>query len=170
MLFRRYGPLVRQLGKRILRDEAEADDLVQEAFFYLYRRSELYDRAKGPARSWILQVAYTQALLRRRKLKGHGLYLLKDSVNLEEQVCSNDRGVQSERTVEVIAVRRIWKKVGEDLTECQRQTLGLHFIEGYTFQEIAGKLGQSYANVRNHYYRGLEKLRQHLAPGVANRQ
>jgi len=46
----------------------------------------------------------------------------------------------------------------------------LHFFEGYTFNEIAEKLGQSYANVRNHHYRGLEKLRKHLTDSELNRR
>jgi RNA polymerase sigma-70 factor (ECF subfamily) len=46
------------------------------------------------------------------------------------------------------------------LTEDQRNTLSLHFFEGYTFDEIAVKLDQSVGNIRNHYYRGLERLRK----------
>jgi DNA-directed RNA polymerase specialized sigma24 family protein len=74
-LFRRYSRLVHHVGRRILREPAEADDLVQEVFLYIHRKSALFDSSKGPARSWIIQVAYTQALLRRRELKSHGFYL-----------------------------------------------------------------------------------------------
>jgi len=54
------------------------------------------------------------------------------------------------------------------LTEEQQETLRLHFFEGYTFAEIAVRLGQSYSNVRNHHYRGLEKLRKYLAENPLN--
>ena len=54
-----------------------------------------------------------------------------------------------------------WRNVWDSLTECQRETLRLHFYEGFTFTEIAEKLGQSCVNIRHHYYRGLEKLRKH---------
>ena len=53
----------------------------------------------------------------------------------------------------------------DTLTEDQRNTLSLHFYEGYTFAEIASKLDQSLGNIRNHYYRGLEKLRKQVFPG-----
>ncbi|MGA2814413.1 MAG: sigma factor, partial [Candidatus Acidiferrum sp.] len=66
LLFRRHAHLVRNLGWRILRDKAEADDLIQEVFLYIHRKSALFDSSKGSARSWIVQVAYTQAFLRRR--------------------------------------------------------------------------------------------------------
>jgi RNA polymerase sigma-70 factor (ECF subfamily) len=53
----------------------------------------------------------------------------------------------------------------DTLTEDQSNTLRLHFYEGYTFAEIATKLDQSFGNVRNHYYRGLDRLRKQLFPG-----
>jgi RNA polymerase sigma-70 factor (ECF subfamily) len=56
------------------------------------------------------------------------------------------------------------------LSEEQRETLRLHFFEGFTFEEIAEKLGQSYSNVRNHHYRGLEKFRKYLSEGALNRR
>jgi RNA polymerase sigma-70 factor (ECF subfamily) len=54
------------------------------------------------------------------------------------------------------------QKVFEDLSENQRRTLKLFFIEGYTLDEIAGKLGQSRGNVKHHYFRGLDRLRKEL--------
>jgi len=63
-----------------------------------------------------------------------------------------------------------WRQAIEALSEEQRETLRLHFFEGYTFAEIADKLGQSYANIRNHHYRGLEKLRKHLASDQLERR
>jgi len=46
------------------------------------------------------------------------------------------------------------------LTPTQRVTLELHFFEGYTFREIAEITEQSLGNVRNHYYRGVVRLRE----------
>ena len=75
VLFRRYAHLVRNVGQRVLRDKAEADDLVQKVFLYIHLKSSLFDSAKGSASSWIVQVTYTQALLRRRRLKSQGFYM-----------------------------------------------------------------------------------------------
>jgi RNA polymerase sigma-70 factor (ECF subfamily) len=171
LLFQRCAYPVRNIGQRVLRDKAEADDLVQEVFLYIHRKSTLFDSSKGSARSWIIQVAYTQAFLRRRHLKAQGFYLsgIPDKPAECHQPVS-DGGADYDRTVEGLFGRNRWKKVVEDLTEDQRETLRLHFFEGHTFAEIAEKLGQSYANVRNHHYRGLEKLRSHLAEDELNRR
>ena len=164
-LFRKHARAVRAVGKRILRDDAEAEDLVQEVFLYVLRKCSLFDPVKGSARSWLIQVAYTQALMRRRKLKSLGFY--ETVVPKEGPDVSSPPG---HHTFSGVLGLRRRNGFGVRLSFDQQRVLRLHFIEGYTFQEIAGKLGQSYANVRNHYYRGLEKLRRHLAPGVANRR
>ena len=170
LLFRRYARPVRNVGQRILRDKAEAEDLVQEVFLYIHRKSALFDSSKGPASSWIVQVAYTQALLRRRRLKSQGFYLSGITDKPVECDHADDKGAHYDHTVEGLFGRNGWKKIVEDLTPDQRETFRLHFFEGYTFTEIAEKLGQSYANVRNHHYRGLEKLRSHLAEDELNRR
>ncbi len=73
-LFRRHARAIHAVGKRVLRDAAEAEDLVQEVFLYVFVKRDLYDSSKGSARSWLFQIAYTQAFLRRRKLRSLGLY------------------------------------------------------------------------------------------------
>jgi RNA polymerase sigma-70 factor (ECF subfamily) len=168
-LFHRYASSLRNIGRRILRDNAEADDLVQEVFLYLYKKWNIFDSHKGSARSWIFQVAYTQAFLRRRELKAHGFYL--SGIPEKRVECNqgwNREGANYDHTVEGLFGRSGWKRIVEELTEDQRETLRLHFFEGLTFAEIAEKLGQSHHNIRNHHYRGLEKLRKQMAKNVLN--
>ena len=161
VLFRRYAGHIRNIGWRILRDAGEADDLVQEVFLYVFRKGRLYDPSKGPARSWLMQVAYTQAFLRRRTLTSHGFYTPAVTDRPAETEPSLVQVVHPDYTVEGFFGRNGWKKVWDSLTEYQRETLRLRFYEGCTFAEIAEKLGQSYVNIRHHYYRGLEKFRKH---------
>ena len=170
LLFRRYAHPIRSVGQKILRDKVEADDLVQEVFLYIHRKSALFDSSKGSARSWIIQVAYTQALLRRRQLKSQGFYLSGIVDRPVECEQTSDLGADYDHTVEGLFGRNGWKRIVEDLTEDQRETFWLHFFEDYTFTEIAEKLGQTYANVRNHHYRGVEKLRKQLARDELNRR
>jgi len=168
-LFRRHAPTVFAIGRRILRNTTEAEDLVQDVFLYVFKKSSVYDSTKGSARSWLFQVAYTQALLRRRKLASRGFYESTDS-GAERQEPYGESGSAYESTVEGLFGRNAWKAVLDDLSNDQEDVLRLHFFEGYTFVEIAEKLGQSFANVRNHHYRGLEKLRKYLAGTELNRR
>ena len=160
-LFRRYARSVYSVGHKILRDSAEAEDFVQEVFLYVHRKTQLFDPTKGSGRSWIFQVAYTQAFIRRRQLQSHGFYasLITDRPIENDQF--NPEDTHYHLTIESFFGRNGWKNACNSLTECQQETLRLHFYEGCTFTEIAEKLGQSYVNIRHHYYRALEKLRKH---------
>jgi RNA polymerase sigma-70 factor (ECF subfamily) len=169
-LFHRFARPVRAVGRRILQNDAEADDLVQEVFLYIHRKARLFDRSKGGAQSWIFQVAYTQAFIRRRQLKSIGFYASGIADTALENGSATNPGADYDQTVEALFGRSGWKQVLDSLTHEQKETLRLHFYEGYTFAEIAEKLGQSYANVRHHHYRGLEKLRKRLTDDGLSRR
>jgi len=163
ILFRRYARLVRGIAHRILRSAAEADDLVQEVFLFLFRKGTLFDPALGSARSWIVQVTYDRAIDRRRYLASRHFY---NSVELDEGIIgANNLRLEIafyEQSIEGILGREILKRIEDALSEDQRRTINLHFFEGYTLDEIAGLIGQTIGNVRNHYYRGLEKMRRQI--------
>lgn len=165
LLFRRYARLVRTIANRILRNGAEADDLLQELFLFIYRKSATFDQSKSSARSWIVQMAYHRSIDRRRYLEGRHFYT---QVNLTEAAevigpCA-EHGASRECSEELVGKTTVQGLLAP-LTEDQRNTLSLHFYEGYTFAEIASKLDQSLGNIRNHYYRGLEKLRKQMFSG-----
>jgi RNA polymerase sigma-70 factor (ECF subfamily) len=161
LLFQRYSQLVRIVSLRILRDEAEADDLMQDLFLFIYREAGVYDTSKSSARSWVVQMTYRRAISRRRYLTARGHYK-----NAELDCCvpgfagAATPGYDS--SIEALFGREGLKKVMGELTAEQHETLRLHFYEGYTLAEVGKKLGQSLGNVRHHYYRGLEKLRKQV--------
>ena len=61
-LFRRYARIVRAVAYRVLRDASEAEDLLQDLFILIKRKCDMFDPSRGPARFWILQMAYHCAL------------------------------------------------------------------------------------------------------------
>jgi len=157
-LFRRYARLVRGVAYRILRDTSEADDLLQDVFLFLHRKSELFDPSKSSARSWIVQITYSRAIDRRRYLLSRHFYTRVDL----EDVIREQRDPTLGDVLSAIVDRTDAYKLFESLSENQRHTLQLFFFEGDTLEEIALKLGQTRGNIKNHYFRGLEKLRKLL--------
>jgi RNA polymerase sigma-70 factor, ECF subfamily len=161
LLFRRYNRVVRYICQRILRDKSEAEDLTQDVFLYLHRKSGIFDSSKGSAASWIVQMAYHRAFERRRYLAGRHYYDVED---IHDSVC-HVRGkltVEGDYSPEAVFGRNGLEKVLKTLSVDQRETLRLYFFEGYTLAEISVKLGQPLGNVRHHYYRGLDKLRKQM--------
>jgi hypothetical protein len=61
-LFRRYARLVRSIGYKILRDDSEADDLLQDVFLFIHQKSAAFDGSRSSARSWIVAMAYQRAI------------------------------------------------------------------------------------------------------------
>jgi RNA polymerase sigma-70 factor, ECF subfamily len=160
-LFQRHRQVVRAIAARILRDAAEAEDLVQDLFLYLQRRCTIFDSSKSSARSWIIQMTYHRAIERRRYLTSRQFYSREDGEGMRNSVVGIPTGESDYSAAEVFG-RNGLEKVFESLTADQRETLKLYFFEGYTLAEIAVKLGQPHANVRHHYYRGLGKLRKQM--------
>jgi len=160
-LFQRYARLVRSVAARILRDAAEADDLVQDLFLFIQRKCMIFDNTKSSARSWIIQMAYHRAIERRRYLTTRQFYARTELENNTSQVVGTPTG-ESDYSAEAVFERNGLGKVLKSLTEDQRETLRLHFFDGYTLREIGEKVGQPLANVRHHYYRGLDKLRKQM--------
>jgi RNA polymerase sigma-70 factor (ECF subfamily) len=161
ILFRRYSRLVWSIAERILKDSAEAEDVMQELFLCIQRKAHVFDSAKGPARTLIMHMTYQRAISRRRYLASRQFY---GNSNLEGNVTriAAPRIEHYDDSVEAHMGRDGLKAVLADLSEDQRETLRLHFFEGYTLSEIAQKYGQPLGNIRHHYYRGLEKLRKHM--------
>jgi RNA polymerase sigma-70 factor (ECF subfamily) len=161
ILFRRYARMVRAVTCRILRDESEADDLVQEVFLFVYQKVRLFDSERGSARSWIVQVAYHRAIDRRRYLTTRHFYTRLELDEATAQVHGPNRGTGFyERSVEGVLGRDKARKLAESLSGDQRRVLELYFYEGHTLEEIAKEMKQTVGNIRNHYYRGLEKMRR----------
>jgi RNA polymerase sigma-70 factor (ECF subfamily) len=165
-LFRRYARIVRGVAYRVLRDTSEADDLIQDLFLLVHRDCKNFDSSKGSARFWILQMAYRRAISRRRYLTSRHFYTQLDLEDAANQLADpRTKAGQLEDSMDTRLGNGSLHKVFETLSENQRQTLRLFFIEGYTLDEIAAKLGQSRGNVKHHYFRGLEKLRKELLGG-----
>src|SRR5580704_11546839 len=142
ILFRRHARAVRNVASRILRNEAEADDLVQEVFLFIFRKAALFDATQGPARSWIFQVAYHRAFDRRRYLTSRHFYT---SQNLEEtgRFLADSRVELPfhELSMEGILGKQLTARFNARLTPEQRETIRLFFFEGYALKEIAQLTG-----------------------------
>jgi RNA polymerase sigma-70 factor (ECF subfamily) len=160
-LFERYERVVRSVAARILRDSSEAEDLVQDLFLFLQRKCAIFDSSKCSARSWIVQMAYHRAIERRRYLATRQFYSHTEIENTAKHVVGNPTA-ESDYSPEAVFGRNGLNKVLESLSEDQRETLRLHFFDGYTLMEIGQKLGQPLGNVRHHYYRALDKLRKQM--------
>ncbi|MBI3661729.1 MAG: RNA polymerase sigma factor [Acidobacteria bacterium] len=160
LLFHRYFRQVFSVSFRILRDRAETEDILQEVFLCIYMQQERFDPARGSVRTWILQFAYFKALLRRRYLRIRNFY--------KQEEVSEGREIRRTHSPEPHGMSPAeWARYVETgigaLNPKQRRVIELVHFEGYTLQESSEILGETLANARNLYYRGLKALRNFLS-------
>jgi RNA polymerase sigma-70 factor (ECF subfamily) len=156
-LFQRYNRLTFAIGCRILRDPGEAEDLVQEVFLRLHSRENTFDASKGSARTWLVQMVYRRAFDRRAYLHRRHFYHGTDEAAYANAV-SGAKSLETD-VVERLTAQQL-RAAFSELTDNQRATLEQYFFEGLKLGEIAERSGEDLKNVRHHYYRGLERLRQ----------
>jgi RNA polymerase sigma-70 factor (ECF subfamily) len=156
LLLKRYGRLAYTIGCRILRDEGEAEDLVQEVFLRLHAEDSTFDAAKGSARTWMVQMIYRRAFDRRAYLIRRHFYNGTDA--LEHANAISGAKNPEEDVIDRLTAQQLRETFGE-LSDKQRETLELFFFEGLTLAEIAELKGEDVKNVGHHYYRGLDRLR-----------
>jgi RNA polymerase sigma-70 factor (ECF subfamily) len=157
VFFRRYSRLVFGIALGIVCDRGEAEDVVQEVFFYLYRKAKVFDASKGTAKSWIVQVAYHRAFDRRAYLNRRGFYSGTEIESLDDTLLGE---TDLDREIGAKLNREQLEKAFEELPEMQRRTLELFFFAGLDLREISEKLNEPWGNIRHHFYRGLERLRK----------
>jgi RNA polymerase sigma-70 factor (ECF subfamily) len=162
MLFRRYHRLILSICKKILRDREEAEDVMQDVFFEMFRRADRFDPAKGKLKPWLIQLGYSRALNRRQHL------LLRHFYDTARSFSGQSNALEPNYTPDcLIGLKteertRILERAMEQLTPRQRQTIELAYFKGMFINEIADRMGETPVNTRNHYYRGLKKIRQIL--------
>lgn len=157
LLYARYSRLVFGIALRILNDKSEAEEVVQEVFFGVYHKAPLFDPAKGSAKGWLVQNAFSRARDRRAYLLRRGFYSGTDIESLDDTLPGND---DVEREVGLRLDFSHLLSAFEELTQMQRRTLELFYFQGLELREISERLQEPFGNVRHHFYRGLERLRK----------
>jgi RNA polymerase sigma-70 factor (ECF subfamily) len=155
ILFTRYKRLVFSIALRIVRDRGEAEDVMQNVFLEIFRSATQFDPTRGTTKVWLLQYAYHRAISRREYLNTRRFY------HQEEPKCMEEILPEGSAMGKLTSAEtgRLLDQGLLTLSEPQRRVIVMAAYEGFSMNEIAEKTQESLVNVRNHYYRGLRKLR-----------
>ena len=162
ILFDRFHRLVLNVALRILRDHAEAEDVMQDIFLEIFKKASQFDAAKGSAKTWILQYAYHRSLSRRQYLSLRNFYSRHEMS--ESEIVEQNGSDTSWRGLTFHEWRRAIQQGLSTLNVKQRKTIELACFHGLLLSEIADHTKESLPNVRHHYYRGIQALRKFLQP------
>src|SRR6266853_610798 len=166
-LFERHSALVFRNACRVLRNEAEAEDLVQQVFFDLLRSAHKYDPEKGSFKTWLLMLAYCRTVNRWRQLQASHYY---DSTNLEDVLPEILQAATQPFPFHGAEAICLVEQALEMIQPRQRRTIELIYYEGLTADEVAERTGESTRVVRHNLYRGLAKLRSVMQEAAADKR
>ena len=161
VLFKRHSGIVFGIARRILRNDAEAEDCVQQIFIDVFRSIGQFDRSKAPFKTWLLLFAYHRALNRRRSLITAHVFNTESLEDFMPELPECSYSIEAQ-----LRDKLLLKKVLSNLQPRQQRTIELTYYEGLTAEEIAMRTGETVRVVRHNLYRGLEKLRHHLCSPV----
>jgi RNA polymerase sigma-70 factor (ECF subfamily) len=158
----RYQRLIYSVAYKLVKDEGEAEDVVQIVFLDVFRKKGLFDPSKGTLKIWLLQYAYTRSINRRYHLQHRHFYSRLNVEEINPLALSTERA--ADRWLTATEAARYLTQAFALLNSKQRKAIELISIEGMTFVEAAEKAGESLPATRHNYYRGMVKLRDILLP------
>jgi RNA polymerase sigma-70 factor (ECF subfamily) len=164
-LMRLHNRLLYRTARAILRDDAEAEDAVQEAYLRAYRALATF-RGASKLSTWLVRIAANEALMRRRRNARAAMVksIEDDPDAVERSPIDDSSGPESE--AQRGEMRRLLEARIDALPEAYRAVFVLRALEDLTVEETADALGIPEATVRTRYFRARGLLRSHMAGDV----
>jgi RNA polymerase sigma factor (sigma-70 family) len=158
-LYDRYGRPAYGLALRILRDEALAEDAVQDAFLAIWRTASRFVPERGKASTWILTLVHRRAVDLVRREERRRADTLENAPEPSGGAVDEEAWLRLQRERVQDALRR--------LPDQQREAIELAYYGGFTQAELAERLGQPLGTIKSRMFMGLARLRELLGePGL----
>ena len=155
--YRRHAGAVFGLARRLLADEAHAEEIVQEVFLRLWNQPEKFDPARGSLRSFLLAQCHGRAI---DMLRSNTARRRREERDLREKA---EAGYDLEHEVWDLTVAGTMREAMAGLPDGEREAIELAYWGGHSYREVAELLGQPEGTVKSRIRAGLKRLRTELA-------
>ncbi len=166
-LYDRHRGVLFALALRILRDRAEAEEVLGDVFLQAWRQAGGYDPTRGTVSGWLINLCRSRAIDR---LRSRGRRVAGTEALAREEAVRPAGGAPAddpEEAADLTLKRRRVAQALNALPEVQRDALELAYYEGLSHSEIATRLGQPLGTVKTRIRQGLIVLRESLAEAFA---
>ena len=157
-LYRRRSGLIYSLLVRMLVNEMEAQEVMQDAFVQIWRRAHQYDSERSSPIAWMIMItrglAVDRLRARSRRNVGHAAY--------EREMASLELEIKGTRPAEREELADVCASALNALPDEQAHAVQLAFVRGWTHEEIARATGEPLGTVKARIRRGLLALRKTL--------
>ncbi|WP_374660687.1 sigma-70 family RNA polymerase sigma factor [Inhella sp.] len=165
-LYQALAPRVLLLARRILRDAASAEEVVEDCFWQVWRQALRFDPERGCAEAWVMTLARSRALdAWRTRERAQGELVSLDALQEDGHTLPEaaDDGPDAAELLEAGRHHEGLHRALQQLKPLPRQLLALAFFRGLTHDEIAEQTGLALGTVKSHIRRALAGLQQVLA-------
>jgi RNA polymerase sigma factor (sigma-70 family) len=159
-LYQRYSRILYSLAYRMVADHQIAEDLLQDAFVSVWRRSTSYSPQAGAARSWLISIIHHRAIdhLRRVRRRSSIQEAPLEELEFDETTAVADVWDEAWRSVQSSQVRAALMKIPTE----QRMVIELAYFQGWTHTEIAEGTQTPLGTVKARMRLGLNHLKRAL--------
>jgi RNA polymerase sigma-70 factor (ECF subfamily) len=161
-LYDRYASMLFALSRRILTNQLEAEDVLQDVFLQVWNQAGRYQRSRSSVSTWLVLIARSRAIdrLRTRKV----VTRTAEAAHRESPVGDTSSGGAGR-----VLNREQKARIGEELARLpteQREVLELAFYRGLTQAEIAYETATPLGTVKTRTLLAMRKLREALAEEI----
>lgn len=162
-LYDRFAPSLFAIARRILGDEQEARDALQEGFLHLWDRAADYDPARGKAFFWSVMIFRNKAIDRLRASRRR--FRLNETAAENLLDLESPRAETADASLERAENAEVVRRAMRSLPDEQRQCIEWAFLRGLTHLQLSELLGAPLGTVKTNIRRGLLRLRDLLQGG-----
>lgn len=164
-LYQRYSRVLYSLAYRIVADRQTAEDLLQDAFISVWKRSTTFSPQSGAARNWLISIVHHRAIDHLRRVRRRSVIQEAPlaELDLNEATALPDVWDEAWRSVQSSQVRAALMKIPAE----QRLVIELAYFQGWTHSEIAEGTQTPLGTVKARMRLGLQHLKRLLlAAGI----
>jgi RNA polymerase sigma-70 factor, ECF subfamily len=157
LLYDRYASVVYRVALRMLKNRELAEDVVQEVFWRVWRRSASFANERGRVTQWLFGIAHNLCIDEMRRMRARPAPIYED---VEHPVIQQlvDEQIDVPAMAWTTEQRRVITEAMRELPEAQRQAIVLAYFGGMSHQEIATKLNRPLGTIKTRVRLGLHKL------------
>jgi RNA polymerase sigma-70 factor, ECF subfamily len=156
-LYDRYNGILKALILRVVHNEAEADDLLQEIFMEIWNQAKNFSAQKGKPLGWMVTLARRRAIdgLRKKQAYARAEERLQNETEQQPDAWVHNA---TEEAIVLGDTRVLMRKVIAGLPPAQQQAIDLAFFQGMSQREIAAKTNTPLGTVKTRLELGLKKI------------
>lgn len=157
VLYDRYSGVVYRLAFRMLKHREQSEEIVQEVFWRVWRRSASFERERGRVAQWIFGIAHNLCIDEMRRMRARPNPVYDDENHPVIQQLIDDQ-VDVPAAAWASEQRRVIVSALASLPSAQREAIELAYFGGLSHQEIADQLDRPLGTIKTRVRLGLQKL------------